>query len=384
MNHSHSATVIAGIPAENLTLYHRIGFSVGDPAAYVLLPDGQRFLLIRDIEISRANKHARVDRVYCPADFAPTDGLAGDRQIATAQALAQLLKTHQIKNVIADRSLALIYLEQIQNAGIAVQCDPDLGLIDRRIKNEKEIQYLKNAQKITEQAMQIACTTIANAQANAQGILHHQGATLTSQSVKAIIDRWLLDQGYTTPGNIVACGKDGGDCHHSGSGPLYTQQPIIIDIFPKSQETRYHGDCTRTVIHGPIDPQLQKMHQTVCQAKAAATDRLKAGATGNDIHRATAHVIQSAGYAMGLPKQAGQITMPHGTGHGVGLAVHEAPLLDHAADHASDQLLAGDVVTIEPGLYGANCGGIRVEDMLLVTADGYENFNRLHQGLNWK
>ena len=121
----------------------------------------------------------------------------------------------------------------------------------------------------------------------AQGKLHHENEPLTSEVVNHIINTWLLKRQYTTPCNIVAGGTDAGDCHNLGSGQLYTEQPIIVDIFPLSQKSRYNGDCTRTVVHGQAPEIFQKMHKTVVAAKAAATAAVNPKATGDDVHRAT-------------------------------------------------------------------------------------------------
>ena len=121
------------------------------------------------------------------------------------------------------------------------------------------------------------------------------------------------------------------------------------------------------------------MHQVVLEAKAAAQAATKPGATGEDVHLATTNVMQSHGYAMGFQSDEHPTTMPHGTGHGIGLDVHEPPLLDLKGP----ELIPGDALTIEPGLYNKSLGGVRVEDMVIVTETGCENLNHLQQSLNW-
>ncbi|MCP4689975.1 MAG: aminopeptidase P family protein, partial [Desulfobacterales bacterium] len=131
--------------------------------------------------------------------------------------------------------------------------------------------------------------------------------------------------------SIVAGGTEGGDCHNSGTGQLRTGEPVIIDIFPRNRETLYNGDCTRTVVHGEIPDQIAKMHAVVVEAKAAAIAAVRPGVTGEDVHNATSDAITAHGYPMGLPPDDAPDThcgMVHGTGHGVGLEVHEPPLLD--------------------------------------------------------
>ena len=385
MNATVQARMMAGIPAHNMALYHQIRFLVGDPAVFVELEkDGrvERNLILRDIEMDRARRRARVDHVFCPADFTPTSGLSGDRETATAQAAAEFLRQRGIDRVTVDRSLPMIYAEMLRRASIDTTCDLDWGVSERRAKDEQEIAWLREAQQVTEEVMRRACETVARATATSDGTLSVDGTPLTSERLKTLIDVWLLERGYTNPGSIVAGGPQGADCHESGSGLLKTGEPVIIDIFPQNRQTLYNGDCTRTVVHGEVSDELAAMHAAVVAAKAAATAAVRAGTTGEAVHRAAIEVIQQHGYAVGLPKPEDPETytaMVHGTGHGIGLEVHEPPLLDLGGP----PLVAGDALTIEPGLYSRAIGGIRVEDMVIVTDDGCLNLNTLPESLEW-
>jgi Xaa-Pro aminopeptidase len=392
MPDSHSspagrATIMAGIPEVNRALYWRIRFSVGDPAALVELPrkHGVResILILRDIEMGRAREKARVDRVACPADYAPAGGLSGDRETATAQAAAECLRRAGVTRVVADRTLPLIFAELLRRAGIGVDCDLDMGVFERRSKDEQEIAWIRQSQRITEGAMEMACKLVASAEARPEGVLFHQGEPLTAERVRAAIDLWLLERGFSGPPPIVAGGPSGGDCHNLGFGELRTGEPVIIDIFPASRQTHYYGDCTRTVVHGDVPGEVARMHAAVREAKAAAIAAVRPGVTGEAVHAATTGAITARGYAVGLPGDDAPdsyCAITHGTGHGVGLDVHEPPLLDVNGP----ELVRGDVVTIEPGLYRRDLGGVRVEDMVVVTGDGCENLNTLHEGLDWK
>jgi Xaa-Pro aminopeptidase len=379
--------MMAGIPTLNAGLYRSIRFLVGDPVVYLQVPqaDGRlrSTLICRDIEMGRAKLNAAVDDVACPADFAPSEGLSGDRETATAQSAAEMLRRSGFKSVVVDRSLPMIYAEMLKRAGIGIECDTQWGVMERRRKDAREIEMIRDAQRITEEVMELACSTIAKATVDSQGILVHDGARLTSERMRTMIDVWLLERDCSNPGAIVACGPIGADCHDHGHGPLYTAQPVIVDIFPRVKSNLYNGDCTRTVVHGTISSELTRMHQAVVSAKHAATKAVGAGVTGEQVHQATVRAIEGAGYHMGLPSADAPdsyTSMTHGTGHGLGLEVHEPPLLAVGGP----ELVVGDVVTIEPGLYCKAIGGIRVEDMVVVTDKGCENLNRLHEGLCWK
>lgn len=395
-------TVIAGIPAQNTALYWAIRFSAGDPAAFIDFGTGgvvsvpsrgsntsvcavartRRILIVRDIEMERARRSARVDSVHSPSEFTPDGGFASDRETATAQALAECLRRADVKAVRADRTLALVYAEQLRLSGIAITYDADLAVAGRRCKDEQEIAWLGEAQAATERAIRMACETVARAQAQGDGVLLAGSEPLNCELLRRRIDLQLLAEGYDNPVCIVASGPRGADCHDRGSGVIRTGEPVIIDVFPLNRTTLYSGDCTRCVVHGAVPDQVCRMHAAVLAAKRAAIAATRAGVTGESIHAVTAAEITRAGYQMGMPPKDAPDSwcgMVHGTGHGIGLSVHEQPLLDKGGP----ALVEGDAITIEPGLYCKAIGGIRIEDMVIVTKSGCMNLNTLPESLEW-
>lgn len=376
------AEIFAGAPSHNPWLYRRAPFPMGDPMALIELPGKGSFAILRDIELDRFRASNMADHAHSPTDFTPADGLSGDRETATAQAAAELLAREGVKTVWADRSLPMLFVHFLQDRGIQVRCDPDLGVMERRRKSAREIDHLRTAQQLTEQAVRHACELIGSAEAGAGGVLHIGNEPISSNSMMAEINIWLLRHGMSPCESIVAGGRQGADCHHRGSGPLRTGEPIIIDVFPMHASTRYFGDCTRTVVHGEVPPEVTRMHEAVRASKSAAIDATRAGVTGESVHEATSRVITAHGYSMGLPMRGAPddyTAMVHGTGHGVGLEVHEPPLLDRGGP----ELVVGDCLTIEPGLYCRAIGGIRIEDMVIVTEKGCTNFNSISEGLSW-
>lgn len=380
------ARIAAGIPEVHSSLYWRIRFSVCDQVVLLELPTAtgtESVLILRDIEMDRARQTARVDRVACPADFTPEGGLSGDRETANAQAAAECLRRAGVTRVVGGRTLPLIIADFARQAGITVECDPDQWVQERRQKSADEIQLLREAQLVTEQAVEMACRLIASASARHDGVLIHEGAPLTSERVRAAVDHWLLDRDFINPMAIIAGGPEGADCHYMGFGELRTGEPVIVDIFPRNRKTRYNGDCTRTVVHGDISDEIVRMHAAVRAAKAAAENAMHVGVTGETVHLATIQAMRDAGYGFGLPGEQTPLSycaLTHGTGHGVGLDVHEPPLLDIKGP----ALLAGEVLTVEPGLYRRDLGGVRIEDMVVVTEGQCENLNTLTDELDWK
>jgi Xaa-Pro aminopeptidase len=242
---------------------------------------------------------------------------------------------------------------------------------------------LTKAQTVTMEAMQMACSWIATASADAIGVLHQGGEVLTSERVRRRITQFVLERGFSNShDSIVATVPHVADCHHFGTGPLVSGVPVIVDIFPRDDSTGYNGDCTRTVVHGTPTDTVKRMHAAVVAAKNAGCAALCAGTTGEAVHRATVAVIEEHGFAFkrGSSKVDDAIpAMRHGTGHGIGLDVHEPILLDDGGG----EILSGEVFTVEPGLYSATLGGVRVEEMAWVNGDSASILGTLHEGLIW-
>lgn len=382
MSNSRS-TIQAGVPQTNSALYHAVRFPVGDPVAFLSIGGAEKIAIVRDIEMDRAHGVVPADKIACPAEYTPEGGLSADREVATAQAAAECLRQNGVSEVVADRALPMSFAHVIREAGISVVCDLNMGVMERRQKSDEDVELLRQAQAVTEEAIQLACQTIARAEADVDGVLQHDGSALTSERVQAMVNVFLMEKGFSGPTYIVAGGPQGASCHHTGDGPLRTGQPVLVDIFPTSQATHFCGDCTRTVVHGEIPDEIVKMHAAVCEAKKNACDVIRVGVTGADVHAATVETIERLGFNTGFPPEGAPksyCTMHHGTGHGIGLDVHEPPLLDATGI----ALVEGDALTVEPGLYRKDMGGVRVEDMVIVTKDGHINLNRLPEGLDWR
>ena len=381
------ATLLAGIPLISQPLYPRIRFAVGDSAAWIETIDKDEnrstTLLVRDIEMGRAREAVSVDRVGCAADFAPDAGLSADRDTALAQAVVECLRREGVQQVTTDRSLPFLFAWHLQNAGFELQYDCDLGVVQRRTKDEQELGCLQTAQAVTEAAMRMACETVARAEPDDAGLLHSDGELLTSERLRKSITRFLLEHNFSNPhDSIVATLPQSADCHDFGSGALRTKVPVIVDIFPRDNNSRYWGDCTRTVVHGVATDDVRLMHAAVVAAKQAGIAALRAGVTGDAVHAAVCQTLINLGFAAGPASEISDAAaphMPHGTGHGIGLDVHEPILLDRG----NGAVLENEVFTVEPGLYSTVHGGVRVEDMVVVTRDVARNLNRLHEGLDW-
>lgn len=386
MSDTTTATLLSGVPAINKAVFHQIRFDAHDPASIIIGADGKRTLILRDVEVARAKRQARADEVFCYEDFEPSEGLSGDREIRAAQATAVCLRRMGVEKVTVDRTLPMLVFDALMRAGLGVTLDTDLGVKDRRRKDAQEVEALRAATRVTESAIRMACELIAGTAANKAGELldpTRPGEVLTAERVKALITAHLAERNAIGEHFIVAGGREGGDCHNGGTGVLRTSEAIIVDVFPKHLDSGYHGDCTRMVVHGAVPDAVRKMHTAVREAKAAGIAAIRAGVTGEAVHQATIGVLTRHGYRLGFPPEGAPesfCSMPHGTGHGLGLDLKEPPLLDFKGP----ELVVGDAVTVEPGLYSLETGGVRLEDLVIVTETGCENLNELPEGLEWK
>jgi Xaa-Pro aminopeptidase len=339
------------------------GFVAPDP--FITLYDGDVHLLVSALEYGRAKTESRAATVSRHADYAED---AGGRE-ANPELLGRFLDDHGISSLLVPPRFPVGTADGLREQDIDVTAEDDGVLLDiRAVKTEDEIEHVREAQRVNERAMVAAENAIHEADIE-DGRLVTDGDPLTAEHVKTTIETTLLENGYTSGETIVAGGADAADPHDDGSGPLAADEPIIVDIFPRSSSTGYHADMTRTFVKGEPDERVEEWYDLSKEALEAALDVVEPGATGEEVHNAVCDVYEDAGEPTLREEPETETGFIHGTGHGVGLAVHELPSLSFEGG----ELEAGNVITIEPGLYDPTVGGVRVEDFVLVTEDGYEN-----------
>jgi Xaa-Pro aminopeptidase len=207
------------------------------------------------------------------------------------------------------------------------------------------------------------------------GRLLHHGLPLTSEKLRAVIDTAIIQASGLAMHTIVAGGSQACDPHEAGFGPLRANEPIIIDIFPRSQKTGYFGDITRTVVRGRASEAVRRLYDTVARGQKLAFDKATAGIPTCEPHQVVQKFFEEQGYK--TQRRNGRMEgFFHGTGHGLGLEIHEAPRL---GPNSTGKLQAGHVVTIEPGLYYPGLGGVRLEDVALITHNGPRNLTRFEK-----
>jgi Xaa-Pro aminopeptidase len=349
------------------------GFGAPDPytTAYA---DGEVHLLVSSLEFGRARDESRAETVRRLADY-DYRGLVEeyDRREATVRVVADWLADLDVESVAVPWRFPVGVADGLRDRDVAVDArdGSGVGVVTeiRARKTDEEIDHVRGAQRANERAMARAETVLAEATVE-DGRLHHDGEVLTSERVKEAIEIALLENGCALDETIVACGADGADPHNRGSGPLDAGEPIVIDIFPRDKATGYHADMTRTFLQGDPDDRVRERYEVTAEAMDAAFAALEQPAvTGAAVHDAVCDVYEDAGYETLRGDPSAETGFIHSTGHGVGLDVHEAP----SVGPSGGRLEPGHVITIEPGLYDPAVGGIRIEDLVVVTEDGYEN-----------
>jgi Xaa-Pro aminopeptidase len=247
-----------------------------------------------------------------------------------------------------------------------VMVDEDTVLNLRAVKTDEEIAAIARVQGATEAAMEGAISSIRSSRAR-KGILHRGRTPLTSEILQREVAITLLSRGCRAVDTIISCGEDSAIPHIRGSGPLREGESIILDIFPQDEETGYTADMSRTVVKGEPPTELLEMFNAVRGAQALAATLVHPGTTGAEVHGKVVDYFRERGF------ESNTRGFIHNLGHGVGLDVHELPVLGPGGG----ELAAGNVITLEPGLYYPGTGGVRLEDMGVVTPKGFRDLTTM-------
>jgi Xaa-Pro aminopeptidase len=277
-----------------------------------------------------------------------------------------------VESAVVPASFPLLLADRLRDAGIALT--PDRGIFDgrRRSKSGAELAGIRRAQVAAEAGMTAARDLLRRAEPNGDGLVA-DGEPLTSERLKAVIGCAFLDHGATADDFIVSHGPQSAIGHHMGKGQLKADETIVIDLWPRDNESSCSADMTRTFVVGEISDEVAEWHRLCKQALERALADIHAGVVARSVYDGSCEIFEAAGYQTQRTKQAGEVLTDgflHSLGHGVGLDVHEQPLLG-VAGH--EELVQGDVLAVEPGLYRTGYGGLRLEDLVLVTENGAEN-----------
>jgi Xaa-Pro aminopeptidase len=354
--------LIASESMHNADMYYATRFLAADPFIYLCSPyERKEILIVSQMEYERAKKESSVKEVRSSLDYG--------QDLKLDELIVKILQGERMTAIEVPRYFSFYTAEALKQHGIdVVPVEHVVMAKARETKNEEEIRYVKKAQRACEAAMALAISAIKEAKVNGS-VLMDDGGILTSERVKAFIEHALIDSGCTCDGGepIVACGERAADPHFTGRGPLFANEPIIIDIFPRLKAERYFADMTRTVVNGEPGKRIKEMYEAVLEAQNAALALVKDGVICKEVHNCVCALFEERGYE--TIRTGGKKGFIHSTGHGVGLTVHESP----SVSDNEYVLHKGNVITLEPGLYEPEVGGVRLEDMVLVRKNDCEN-----------
>ncbi len=377
MGHLNGCDAILMIAASEIdsNLYYATKFLAPDPFIFIQAGE-EKILVMSDLEVDRARSQARVDTVLSYSAYE-----AGLRQKGTVSptlldVVDRVLEERGARRLLVPGNFALEYADPLRERVYTLTVKREPFFEERMAKSEEEVEHIAATQRATEEAVEVAIAAIRAAKVGNGGLLHLDGELLTSELLKKIINVKLMESDCVAQHTIVAAGVHGVDPHDQGTGPIRANESIVMDVFPRSGRTRYFADMTRTVVKGKASPKLKAMYRAVLNAQERGIELIRDGADGKAIHAEVNRVLETDGFTTGMVGGRMQGFF-HGTGHGVGLDIHEPPRVSKGGAI----LRSGYVVTVEPGLYYLDAGGVRIEDLVVVTPAGCRNLTRFPKGL---
>lgn len=334
---------------------------------------GRRTLVMSDLEIDRAKDQASVDKVLAYSDYVRRLGAKTKTAPVLADVLLEIFRDLKVSSVSVPSTFPLGLADQLRRKRVRVVAQPDPFWTDREIKTAEEVRDIADSLRAAEAGIEAGIAAVRRTLIGKDGYLYLDGTQLTSEILKRVINTTIMSLGFVPSHSIVASGDQCVDPHNEGSGPIRANSSIIMDIFPRSQKTGFFGDITRTVVRGKASDRLKHAYRCVQEGQEIGFRRIRDGVNAYDIHMEILNHFKSEGFETG-PKDGRMQGFFHGTGHGLGLDIHEAPGIN--ARHAT-RLRTGHVVTVEPGLYYTGMGGVRLEDVVLVSKTGCANLVNL-------
>jgi Xaa-Pro aminopeptidase len=333
----------------------------------------KKIAVINALEFGRVKKESAFDTVLPLEKYlSAAREKAPGQKVGAAEVIALVGRELGIKTFVIPDDFPAGLANRLTGLGVRLELADGPVLPKREIKTPDEAAAIREGNRCS--ALGIgAAESVLRASKIVSGKLHYRGAPLTAERLKFSIETACLEAGALSIDTIAAGGDQACDPHHRGSGPLRANELIIVDVFPRVQATGYHGDMTRTFLKGRASDAQRALVATVREAQKSALKKIRAGVNGRAVHQQCLDVFKKRGYET-KNTESGSIGFFHGTGHGLGLAVHEAPRVS-AVDY---KLKAGSVVTVEPGLYYPGLGGCRIEDVVQVTSTGSKLLSSFH------
>jgi Xaa-Pro aminopeptidase len=359
---------------QDADLLHPTGFMAPDP--FLFLQHGSRTLMVvKDLELDRARRQARVSRVLALSRLERQLEKAG-RPADPAGVIVQLLRRLPAQRASVPASFPLELADELRARGVKVKAVPDPFWPERAQKTPSEVKAITAALRAAEAGLAAGIEVLRACRIGRDGYLRRDGRRFTAEDLRAAINARVMAEGAIPAHTICAPGNQAVDPHEAGHGSIRAHTPVVIDVFPRSERTGYFGDLTRTVVRGRASERLKEVYALVAEGVALGQQALRDGVEGRQVHSAIHELFSRRGYRTGRIDGRMQGFF-HGTGHGVGLEIHEAPSIGKRRC----TLRAGHVVTVEPGLYYMGLGGVRIEDLVLVRKRDCRNLTQIPKRL---
>lgn len=367
--------LIVSASESDANMLYATSFFAPDPFIF-FQQRGKRYVVMSDLEIDRAKKQAEVDHVLSLSLYQARLRKIGKVSPTTTDILEAIFLERGIRSLTVPANFPTLLADELRSRNFILPVRKDPFFPGRERKRADEVKKISDSLRVAKLGLDAGIEALKKARIGRDRYLYLNGSKLTSEKIKTIVNTTIMAQGWVPSHTIVSSGDQCCDPHHEGSGPLRADSSIIFDIFPRSQKTGYFGDLSRTVVRGRASERLKEAYVTVQAGQKVAYRMIKDGADGKEIHQKILALFEQRGFPTG--KINGRMQgFFHGTGHGLGLDIHEPPRI--AVSSAT--LRTGHVVTVEPGLYYLGMGGVRLEDVVVVTETGNRNLTRYPQFL---
>lgn len=357
----------------NADILYPTRFFAPDPFLFVEAR-GERLMVMSDLEVDRARRQASVDRVL---PWTRVSRALEEKGISPSPAavIARVLRDLGVRRVEVPQHFSFGLARELKSRGIALEIGPDPFWPARSQKEPWEVRAIEASLRAAEAGLLAGIAALKRCRIR-NGYLVRNSRVFTVEELRAEINTTILRAGAVPSHTICAPGDQAVDPHEEGKGRLRAHTPIVMDIFPRSESTGYYGDLTRTVVRGRAPYRLHEVYALVHEGVRLGHSRLRPGVDGVEVHREIQALFDRQGYRTGIVKGRMQGFF-HGTGHGLGLEIHERPSISSRPSVLEE----GHVVTVEPGLYYLGLGGVRIEDVALVTRTGSRNLTRVEKTL---
>lgn len=355
------AKLIVGNSEKCSNLFYRTGIFIPDDFIYFETSD-ERGAIVSSLEYDRALGSIKKGvRVYQSDSFGVGSNIF--------DVICALAIQKNIGRFLVPESFPLLLADMLRENNIKVQAVEGVFFPEREFKSEYELLQVKAAMQITEMGMKRAYDILGESSIGNDGFVYWNNELLTSELLRAEIDSTLLRNGALGDHTIVASYLQSAQPHHVGAGGIYANQTIVIDIFPRLQSSGYYGDLTRTFVKGRASDIAKKAFNAVVEARDVSKKFIHAGAACEESYNVAKNILEKYDFFTGIDDYGRNYGFFHSLGHGVGLDIHEAPRLSRNIEKV---LQGGEIVTVEPGLYYPEWGGIRMEDIVYVRKNNCE------------